>query len=86
MMPDAVLFRDIRPIRSEVRIGNGAGIPIYGIGTVSLFIVLKDGSIKNVMLKDCLYVPGLMKSHISWSKLKSLNQHYLEIVGTCWFI
>jgi hypothetical protein len=66
MTPDAVLFRDIRPIRSEVRIGNAVGIPIYRIGTVSLFIVLKDGSIKNVMLKDYLYIPGLMKSLCSW--------------------
>jgi hypothetical protein len=39
----------------------------YGIGTVSLFVVLKDRSIKNVMLKDCLYVPGLMKSLFCWS-------------------
>jgi hypothetical protein len=54
------------------------GIPIYGIGTVSLFVVLKDGSIKNIKLKDCLYVLGLMKSLFSWSKLKFLNQHYLE--------
>jgi hypothetical protein len=78
MTPDTVLFRDIRPIRSEVRVGNSAGIPVYGISTVSLFVVLKEGSIKNVMLKDCLYVPSLMKSLFSWSKLKYLNQHYLE--------
>jgi hypothetical protein len=61
MMPDAVLIRDIQPIRDEIRVGNGARIAIYRIGTVSLFVVLKEGSIKNVMLKDCLYVPGLMK-------------------------
>jgi hypothetical protein len=30
------------------------------------------------MLKDCLYVPGLMKSLFSWSKLKSHNQYYLN--------
>jgi hypothetical protein len=81
MMPDAVLFEDIRPIRSEVRVGNGAGIPVYGIGTIPFFVVLKDGSIKNVMLKDCLYVPGLMKFLFSWSKLQSLNQHYIEDHG-----
>jgi hypothetical protein len=81
MMSDTVLFRDIRPIRIEVRVGNGTGILIYGIDTVSLFVVLTDGSIKNVMLKDCLYVPGLMKSLFSWSKLKFLNQHYLEDRG-----
>jgi hypothetical protein len=65
MTPDAVLLRDCWPIRSEVRVGNGTGIPVYEIGTVSLFVVLKDRSIKNVMLKDCLYVPGLMKSLFS---------------------
>jgi hypothetical protein len=65
MIPDAVLFQDIQPIRSEIRVRNSAGIPVYGIGTVSLFDVLKDGSIKNVMLKDCLYVPGLIKSLFS---------------------
>jgi hypothetical protein len=49
MMLDAVLFRDIQPIRSKVRVGNGARIPVYGIGTVALFNVLKGQSIKNVM-------------------------------------
>jgi hypothetical protein len=29
MSRDAVLFTDMRPIRSVVRIGNGAGIPIF---------------------------------------------------------
>jgi hypothetical protein len=81
MTPDAVLFQDIRPIGSEVMVGNGIGIPVYGIGTICLFVVLKDESIKNVILKDCLYVPGLMKSRFSWSKLKSLNQYYLEDHG-----
>jgi hypothetical protein len=33
------------------------------------------------MLKDCLYVPGLIKSLFSWSKLKSLNQYYLDDCG-----
>jgi hypothetical protein len=78
MTPDAVLLRDCWPIRSEIRVGNGAGIPVYEIGTISLFVVLSDGSIKNVMLKDCLYVPSLMKSLFSWLKLKLLNQYYLE--------
>jgi hypothetical protein len=77
-MSDAVIFRDIRPIQSEVRFGNTERIPIYGIDPVSLFVVLKDGTIKNVMLKDSLYILGLMKSLFSWSTLKSLNQHYLE--------
>jgi hypothetical protein len=81
MMADVVLVRDIRPIRNEVRVGNGTRIPIYGIGTVSLFVVLKDGSSKNVMLKDCLYVLGLMKYLFPWSKLKSLNQYYFEYHG-----
>jgi hypothetical protein len=44
---------------------NGMGIAFVRIGTVSLFVVLKDGSIKNIMLKDCLYIPGLMKSLFS---------------------
>jgi hypothetical protein len=57
------------------------GIPVYGLGTVSLLVDLKDGSIKNLMSQDCLYVPSLMKSLFSWSKLKSLNQHYLEDCG-----
>jgi hypothetical protein len=73
MIPNAVLFQDIWPIQSEVRVGNGLGISVYGIGTISLFVVLKDRSIKNLMLKDCLYIPSLMKSLFSWSKLTSLN-------------
>jgi hypothetical protein len=53
MILDAVLFRAIQLIRSKVRVGNGVGISVYGIGTVSLFVILKDRSIKNIMLKDC---------------------------------
>jgi hypothetical protein len=81
MMPDAGLLQDIRPIQSKVRVGNGIGIHIYGIGTVALFVVLKDRSNENVMLKDVLYIPGLMKLLFSWSKLKFFNQHYLENRG-----
>jgi hypothetical protein len=33
------------------------------------------------MVTDYLYVPGLMKSRVSWSKLKSLNHYYLEDGG-----
>jgi hypothetical protein len=53
MTPDADLYRELQHNRIEVRVGNGAGILVYGIGTVSLFDFLKNGSIKNVMLKDC---------------------------------
>jgi hypothetical protein len=53
MSQDAGLLRDMRPIRSVVGVGNGVEISGYGIGTVSLFVVLKDGSIKNVILKHC---------------------------------
>jgi hypothetical protein len=81
MMPDVVLFRAIRPIRSAIKVRYRVGIPIYGFGTISLFVVLNDGSIKNVMLKDCLYVPCLMKSLIFWSTLKSRNQKNLEDRG-----
>jgi hypothetical protein len=70
---DAVLFRDIWSIRSEVRVRNGTAIPVYGISTDSLFVILKDGSINNVLLKGCLYVPGIMKSLFSCSKLTSLK-------------
>jgi hypothetical protein len=77
-MLNAVLLRDIRPIQCELRVGNSTRIPGYGIGTVSLFIVLKDGMIKTVMLNDCLYFSGSMKSLYSWSKLKFLNQHYFK--------
>jgi hypothetical protein len=38
-------------------------------------------SINNVILKDCLYVRRLIKSLFSGSKLKFLNQHYLEDCG-----
>jgi hypothetical protein len=33
------------------------------------------------MLKDCIYIPSLMKSFFSWSKLKFLKLHYLEDHG-----
>jgi hypothetical protein len=82
IISDVVLFEDIQAFQSEVRVGNREGIPVHGIDIVSLFIVLQDENIKHVMLKDYLYVPGLMKSLFSWSKLKSFNQHYLEDGGT----
>jgi hypothetical protein len=58
-----------------------AEIPVYGISTVSFFIILKDGSIKNIMLKECLYIPGSVKSLFSWLNLQSLNQHDRENRG-----
>jgi hypothetical protein len=48
-------------------------IPIHKIDTVSLYVILKARSIINAMLKDCLYITGLMISLFSGSKLKSLN-------------
>jgi hypothetical protein len=81
MKLDVVPFRDIWPIRSEVRVGNSAVIPVYGIGTVSLFIVLKDGRIKNIILNDCLNVSALRRSRFSWAKLKSVNEHFREDRG-----
>jgi hypothetical protein len=45
MMPDAVRFQDIGPIRSEVRVEDGTEVPVYVIGTVSLFVVWKDWSL-----------------------------------------
>jgi hypothetical protein len=80
MISDTIPFREIQPIQSKVRVGNGMGIPIDGICTISLFVVLKDGSIKNVILNDCLYISGLMKSRFFWSKLESLNHIILKIV------
>jgi hypothetical protein len=46
MIPDAVLFGDIWPIQSQLRVQNTAVISVYEIGSVSLFIVLKDGASK----------------------------------------
>jgi hypothetical protein len=54
MSPNAILFRDIHLIQSEVRVRNGMGITVYGIRPVSLFIVFKEGSIKNIIPKDYL--------------------------------
>jgi hypothetical protein len=36
-------------------------IAVYRFGIISLFVGLKAGSIKNIMIKDCLYISGLMK-------------------------
>jgi hypothetical protein len=58
MTPDADPFRDIWPITKSCKGENHVGIPVSGIGTISLFVILKDRSLKNVMLKNCLYIPG----------------------------
>jgi hypothetical protein len=55
---DTVLFSDIWAIGIKVRVGNGAGMSVYWIATISLFVDLKDGRVENVMLKDTLNVPG----------------------------
>jgi hypothetical protein len=54
MSPNAILFRDIHLIQSEVRVRNGMGIPVYRTESVSLFVILKDRRVKNIMLKDSL--------------------------------
>jgi hypothetical protein len=54
------------------------GILVYEIISIFLFAILKDESIKNILLIDCLYVFKLMKSLYFYSKSKSLNQYYLE--------
>jgi hypothetical protein len=38
MTLDAVLLRDIWHIRSDVKVGNGAQILVYGIGTISCLL------------------------------------------------
>jgi hypothetical protein len=76
MIPDSVIFFDIRPIQNEVRGEYGLGIPVYRIDTVFLFVVLNNRCIKDVILKDSLYVLGLITFLCSWSKLKSLNEPY----------
>jgi hypothetical protein len=65
MSPDAVLFTDMRPIRGVVHVGNGAGIPVFGVDSISLLISLPGGSFKCLVLSDVLYVPGLMKALFS---------------------
>jgi hypothetical protein len=62
MSPDAVLVTDMRPIRGVVRVGNGAGIPVFVVGSVSVLISLPGSSLKCLVLSDVLYVPGLMKA------------------------
>jgi hypothetical protein len=79
--PDAVLFTDMRPIRGIVRVGNCAGIPVFGVGSISLLISLPSGSFKCLVLSDVLYVPGLMKVLFSWSALKKRGRYYMEDKG-----
>jgi hypothetical protein len=81
MSPDAVLFTDMRPIRGVVRVGNGSGIPGFGVGSVSLLISLPGGSFKCLVLSDVLYVPRLMKALFSWSALKKRGRYYMEDKG-----
>jgi hypothetical protein len=81
MSPDALLFTDMRPIRGVVHVGNGAGIPRFGVGSVSLLISLPGGLFKCLVLSDVLYVPGLMKALFSWSALKKRGGYYIEDKG-----
>jgi hypothetical protein len=55
MSPDTVLFTDMRPIRGVVRVGNSAGIPVFGVGSVSLLISL-PGSSLNVLFCVMFYM------------------------------
>lgn len=51
-----------------VKVGNGAKIPVLGVGTVQLPLVLQNGNEINIQkanLKDVLYVPDLMANLLS---------------------
>jgi hypothetical protein len=52
----------MQPLGGVVHVGNGAGIPVFGVGSFSLLISLPGGSFKCLVLSDVLYVPGLMTS------------------------
>jgi hypothetical protein len=41
-------------MQSEVIVGNGVGILVYRTGNVSLFIILKNRYIKNILFKNSL--------------------------------
>jgi hypothetical protein len=81
MSPDAVLFTDMRPVRGVVRVGNGAGIPVFGVGSISLIISSPGSSFKCLVLSDVLYVSGLMKALFSWSALKKRGRYYMVDKG-----
>lgn len=53
-----------------VKVGNGAKIPVLGVGTVVLNCLIKDPSLpkprlQEFAIKDVLYVPGLMANLLS---------------------
>jgi hypothetical protein len=48
---------------------------------MSLYIILKAESIKNILLEDNLYIPESIKSLFSWSKLNALYQYYQKDYG-----
>jgi hypothetical protein len=61
-------FINWRTISSEVQLGNGEILKATKIGDKKMTIIQKDGSKKNVTLKDCKYVPGMQVNLFSITK------------------
>jgi hypothetical protein len=53
---------------SEIKIGNGKTIQSNYIGQKRLIVIQDDGSTSNIILKECLYVPGLCTNLFSLTK------------------
>jgi hypothetical protein len=61
-------FTNWRNISSEVQLGNGEILKATKIGDKKMTIIQKDGSKKNITLKDCKYVPGMQVNLFSITK------------------
>jgi hypothetical protein len=53
---------------SEIKIGNGKTIHSSDIGQKRLIVIQADGTTSNIILNECLYVPGLCTNLFSITK------------------
>jgi gag-polypeptide of LTR copia-type len=59
---------NVRDINSPVQVGTGQSVPCGKIGDKRVRIIQEDGTMNDMILKDCKFVPGLFTNLFSITK------------------
>ena len=69
MTADKALFEELQPHSGHVTFADGQKRPVQGIGSITLPVVLSNGTTSSITLKNVLYVPSLGPTNLlSWTK------------------
>jgi hypothetical protein len=58
-------MKNIRKINSPIQVGTGDAVECTKVGDKSVCIVQEDGAVKDIVLKECKYVPDLFTNLFS---------------------